>query len=278
LGTGGGGAGGQASATTTTSTGPSDGGPSGSDGGLFFDAGTTDAGDGCSAAAKLIYVVTIDMLLYSFDPSTLTFTKIGMVTCGENSAWSMGVDRSGTAWMLFASGKIYNVSTADASCTPTAYVPGTTQFAHFGMGFVADAPGSTAETLYVSDTGGAGLGKIDTTTLKLTPIAQYSPPLGVSELTGTGDARLFGFWPTSPVQVAQINETTAVLSGQTSFSNVTVGGGFAFSFWGGDFWLFTGGNVYQYTPANGTAPSVATYPFTVVGAGVSTCAPLTPTQ
>jgi hypothetical protein len=95
------------------------------------------------------------------------------------------------------------------------------------------------------------------------------------ELTGTADARLIGFW-TSPVTIGQIDKTTAAVISQTPLPAIAPAGGFAFSFWGGDFWLFTAGNVYQYTPPTATAPSVATYPFTVVGAGVSTCAPLTP--
>jgi hypothetical protein len=269
-GTGGGTGGGTGAMTTGTTTG------SMPDGGLILDAGGDDGGSGCSAAAKLIYVATFDMLLYSFDPATLTFAKIGPIVCGSDvsSVASMAVDRNGTAWVHFISGNLYKVSTADATCTPTAFVSSPT-FGGFGMGFVADAPGSTQETLYVSGVKGGVLGTIDTTTLMLTPIATFNPPLGGGELTGTADARLFGFWA-SPVTVGQIDKTTAAVISQTQLPAVAPSGGFAFSFWGGDFWLFTAGNVYQYTPPTAAAPSVATYPFTVVGAGVSTCAPLTP--
>ncbi len=75
------------------------------------------------------------------------------------------------------------------------------------MGFSTDAMGSTAETLYVTGTGtvgggdSPGLGKIDLATKKLVPIKQFSGDallVGQSaELTGTGDARLFGFFTTS---------------------------------------------------------------------------------
>jgi hypothetical protein len=270
--------GGKSGAGGTSVTSSGTGTPS-NDTGLLLDAGLGDGsvGDDCAASAKLIYVVTRDRQLYSFDPPALAFAKVGDVACAnETSAFSMAVDRSGVAWMLFTSGKLYRVSTVDASCTVTPFVGGSVTFTHFGMGFVSDAPGSAAETLFISDYGGGGLGKIDTASLQITPIGQYAPPLGSSELTGTGDARLFGFFPLSPVKVAEIDKGTAKILSQVDLPGISIGLGYAFAFWGGDFWLFSGTEVNQYKPANGTATPVVAYPFAVVGAGVSTCAPLTP--
>jgi hypothetical protein len=54
------------------------------------------------------------------------------------------------------------------------------------------------------------------------------------------------------------------------------GTGWAFAFWGGDFWIFTTPgpqNTWHYDPATKTANIVAHYSDAVVGAGVSTCAP-----
>ncbi len=55
---------------------------------------------------------------------------------------------------------------------------------------------------------------------------------------------------------------------------------YAFAFWGGDFWIFTsrgtffasGTDVSRFTPGQ-PAAAVSTFGSTVVGAGVSTCAP-----
>jgi hypothetical protein len=53
---------------------------------------------------------------------------------------------------------------------------------------------------------------------------------------------------------------------------------YAFAFWGGDFYVFTGTEgtttVTKWDPAAGTESFHATLPATIVGAGVSTCAPL----
>jgi hypothetical protein len=57
----------------------------------------------------------------------------------------------------------------------------------------------------------------------------------------------------------------------------------AFSFWGGDFYLYTASStttsstVTHYTTADGGIDTgYTTAGFTIVGAGVSTCAPTTP--
>jgi hypothetical protein len=55
----------------------------------------------------------------------------------------------------------------------------------------------------------------------------------------------------------------------------------AFAFWGGDFWVFlmkgteTSTTIYQYDAATGTPKGSKAAPGrTIVGAGVSTCAPV----
>jgi hypothetical protein len=104
------------------------------------------------------------------------------------------------------------------------------------------------------------------------------------------DARLFGFFTTSPVQVAEIdkiNKPGAILE-TTKLPAVETPAAWAFSFRGGDFYLYTAPdpnvdptrttNVSRYRPSDGTTdPSYMTnLGFTIVGAGVSTCAPVAP--
>lgn len=256
------------------------------------DASTPPAG-GCSEAAKLVYVVSRENDLYSFKPDKLAFTKIGRLTCPAavgSTPNSMAVDRSGTAWVNFNDGTLFEVSTANASCKATSFKVGQSGFGRFGMAFATDSAGSSAETLYVAGiTGlnaGHGLGKIDLGTMTLTPIGDYSGSLAgkAAELTGTGDAKLYGFFTTTPATLAEIDKATAATSNAKSLAGVSTGMAWAFSFWGGDFWFYT---------STGTAPSVVTRMkassdgsisvamqdvggFSIVGAGVSTCAPLTP--
>ena len=262
-----------------------DGGPNGPLGG---DGGSSSPSS-CSQAAELVYVIDEEGGLHSFDPSTLTFTTIGTLHCAGAGATynSMAVDRNATAWVNDIDGNIFRVSTADASCASTTFVapPGFTQM---GMGFATDVAGGTGETLYVDGIGGAGLAKIDMATMKLTPIAMFGGALsGLDcELTGTGNAELFGFFTTMPASVAQIDKATAQVLSNVPQQGVNTGTDWAFSAWGGDFYLYTADtttnpgdttNVTRYRPSNGSTTIVKKQiGFRIVGAGVSTCAPTKP--
>jgi hypothetical protein len=277
-------------------------GPAGGDGGatpppplLGGDAAFVDGGGNanCPLETQYVYVIDVTGTLYRFDPPALTFTTVGTLACPSiSSPYSMAVDRNGQAWVVFQDGNLFQVDTKTAGCKATSYSPGQHGFLTFGMGFSTDAPGGTAETLYVSDSGQQpdgtyqptkGLAKLDTATLALTPIAAYDAITARAEMTGTGDARLFGAFEGSPYVVAQIQKTDAKILSQAPQSTINYApdmSNFAFAFWGGDFWLFVGPgtstDVFDYSPSAGTTKKVKTVSFEIVGAGVSTCAPTTP--
>jgi hypothetical protein len=209
----------------------------------------------------------------------------------------MAVDRSATAWVNYDDGSIFQVNTSTLACKATSFVSGQGGFtAALGMGFSSDAPGSNAETLFVSDNtgpgglgvagGGKGLAKLDLGTMTLTPLGPYTAANAGfdAELTGTGDAELYGFFTTTPANLAKIDKATGATPASTSLPTVNAAtGGFAFSFWGGDFWFYTeganGSSVTHFETATQTSKVVLKdLGYTIVGAGVSTCAPQTPVQ
>jgi hypothetical protein len=265
-------------------------------GGSTGEGGGGGGGSGCSAAAKLVYVIDDVGVLYSFYPPSLTFTKIGATNCPGAGGMinSMAVDRSATAWVNAVNGNLYKVSTSDASCEATTFEVGQDGFGpQFGMGFSANTSGGSAETLYVdgiaSDGGiGSGLASLDLSTLRLSPIGNFSGAITDQdcELTGTGDGRLFGFFTTSPASVARIDKTNATVLSDVPQKGVDTGTDWAFSFWGGSFYLYTAdqeqnpddtSDVTEYDPTAGTTKVVKSeIGFRIVGAGVSTCAPVVP--
>jgi hypothetical protein len=200
---------------------------------------------------------------------------------------SMAVDRNATAWVNDVSGHIFKVSTADASCTTTTFVA-PFGFMQMGMGFATDTAGGTSETLYVDGIGGAGLAKINLTTMALTPIGPFGGALlgQDCELTGTGNAELFGFFTTMPASVDEIDESNAQVLSSAPQPGVDTGTDWAFSFWGGDFYLYTADttlnpndttDVTRYSPSTKQTTVVKQQiGFRIVGAGVSTCAPTQP--
>ena len=261
---------------------PDDGGPPAP--GSFADASTSDVGVSepfadCADENKLIYVVSSkDNELHRFNPVTLTFASIGKLRCPTSSdTFSMAVDRRGIAWVEYGDGRIFKVSTEDASCTPTPYRPGQHGFTTFGMGFAKDDTdgGPLSETLYIA---GTTLARLDLSTFEVSLVGRSS--LGQGELTGTAAGTLYGFLGTSG-RIVQFDKTTGDVV-ETYRPDVEIGGGYAFAQWGGDFWVFTApssprSRVTRYSPATNTSSVVLEDTgMLIVGAGSSTCAPAEP--
>ena len=269
-----GGAGGDTNTSTSSGTGGGD---------VEFDAGGSSdggGGDGCSDEAKKVYVLDKAHGLYRFDPPTLALGKVGVLDCPATAGattFSMSVDRAGTAWVLYNDGNLFQVDTKTAACKATSYVPNQNGYKKFGMGFASDTPGSTAETLFLAND--VGIAKLDRVTLKVAPIGEFGFS-AAAELTGTADAKLYGFFYGYPPYVSEIDKGTSALKGESDLDAIDPGTGFAFAFWGGDFWIFTAtsdadSQIHQYSPkTNVTTKVVASTGFKIVGAGVSTCAPL----
>lgn len=291
------------------SSGGSSGGFGGFGDGGGSSGGSSGSGSNCAVgAAQYIYVISDSNNLYTFDPtkfpSTAAFTLVGPVTCDSSGVNSMAVDRNATAYVNFNSGAIFQVSTTSPpTCTPTSFTSGQHGFTPvLGMGFSANSPGSQDETLFVSDNGGPngvctqmttgpgcmglGIGTVDLNTWMLTPVGPYT--MGDSgynaELTGTGDAKLYGFFTTTPGGVGPIDKSSGATNSTMPLSTVSVGtGGYAFSFWGGDFYFYTASStpntvVTHLQTSTGMTTVSDQLGYVIVGAGVSTCAPVAPPQ
>lgn len=282
----------------TTGSGGAGGASASSTTGSFSNSTGSQSTDGCSDDNRLVYLLGDQRELVKFNPATLELTEVGKLNCPVQGGpavptptpFSMAVDRTGFAFVLYNDGNLFHLDTKTAHCTATNFVPHqSSSFDLFGMGFVANAPGSKAETLYVgSYNPGNGIGKLSVGDLTIEPVGYYDAISGAAEMTGTGDARLFGFFLSSPpVVVAEIDKATSKVKSKTALPDIQIGSAWAFAFWGGDFWLFTspnGGNsrIDRYRPNPGSPSDGATTLMVpdagleIVGAGVSTCAPVVP--
>lgn len=261
-----------------------------------FDTGTRpppgDSGtvSDCAEAARWIYLVDSDGSLVRFEPDSVRFTPIGTLSCPASSLatpFSMSVDRNANAWVLYSDGNVFSVSTSDASCRATGFTPNQAGFEVFGMGFASNGAMSTDETLYIAGGPesmigtGANLGRLDTASLSVSSIGALP---GWPELTGTGLGELWGFFPmTSPASVRQIDKASGGTSREFPLSAIdtTSTQAWAFAFWGGRFYIFiqalfdTSTNVWRLDPTDGSVIElVHDSGYRIVGAGVSTCAPV----
>jgi hypothetical protein len=233
-----------------------------------------------------IYLVSAQSQLIAYLPKANRFDLRGRLACPSRpwaTPFSMAVARSGMARVLYNDGRLYEVDVHDASCQPTAFVtnqpPG---FRLFGMGYGAQSDGS--EDLYVASirfTGPSlGLARIDEA-YQLHFINKLSQNPGYHlELTPTGAGPLYGYFineRTPGGTLVEIDTQTAAIVQATPLNVGTHSRSLAIAWWGGFFYVFTsyprGTEVTRYDPDTRASQVVAEIDQTIVGAGVSTCAP-----
>jgi hypothetical protein len=254
--------------------------------------------DECAdAGTTYIYLITSENELARFYPPEGQVHIIGPISCPvtdpQDAPFSMAVDRAGTAYVLFNQGDLFRVNTGTAACQATTFQKDQNGFHTFGMGYSANVA-DAGETLYIASDFGGGvdperLGVLDTTLMVPTEVGQFDQMIGNAELTGSGDGHLYGFGieninGQSFVHLAEIDKQTAGII-DDAFITLPSGNeqidGWAFAFWGGDFYFFTStqsmvqqSNIARYHPGDPPmATLVTTFGGTIVGAGVSTCAP-----
>jgi hypothetical protein len=245
--------------------------------------------DSCETkGVELIYLVDTDHNLSSFDPTKLPgdpFHLVGKLTCDPSSSpFSMAVDRHGVAWVLYENGRVFRVSIIDGHCSSSGVTPADAPRT-FGMGFVSDGPTATTEKLFVAaNEDSKELATLDTAlaTPRWTPVGTIKAKQTRNpELTGTGEGKLFGYFPEAPRGFVQELDGA---SGKAVGSRFTLGPtsgtvhAYAFAHWGGVFYIFAtdddGSAVHAIHRKNGTYELVLKdLPQHIVGAGVSTCAP-----
>ena len=244
-----------------------------------------EASSPASRALDVIYVITIESQLFAFDPTVAgdaAYHLVGTVACDTNSTpQSMAVDREGSAWVFFSSGKLFRVSTRDASCTPTNYVHPSAN-TMLGMAFTAERSRSERERLFIASPA-FGLATIDVGSLRVEHLDRT--PLK-SELAGGSDAKLFMLTPRdlkqeSPAaRLDQIDRASHKPSALMRLADYGVPSAWAFARYDGLFYLFItpSGLAHSQTwvvdVANKTErlrdPELD---FVVVGAGQSTKIP-----
>lgn len=254
---------------------------------------------------KKVFVVTTDLSalpyeshLFRFDPTDVSYTHIGELSCPGSFLRTMAVDRDGLGWGSMGDGSLVRIDTETADCTASGMELEQHSISRYGMGY-ATLGESDSEKLYITATGSDWSGQanqpyrklaaIDTNTLLIDLIGDLEAPVPANmELTGTGDGRLFGMvldvrdLRNIIVSVDELNaDTAATISSKTV--PLEANSGFAFAHWGGDFWLFTEADdgkarVAQFDFETGVVEQTVDVDLgvagSIVGAGVSTCAPI----
>jgi hypothetical protein len=285
--------GGAATTPGTSGGGGASGGSSGGSSGGIPSGGGSDApaAGNCTEAAKLVYLVSKQKELWSFNPAlagAAAYRRVGALRCNTTSSpQTMGVDRTGTAWVFYSDGSLHKVDVTTASCTSTGFTyPDVVPFEglNLGSGFTALGGDPTRETLFLLRSA-EGLSTFETNARRLTETGKLVGSLG--ELTGGPDGRLFAFNPMGTPKISEVNTTTFALTPVKTFASSFFSGvrSFALSRYAGAFYMFTAtldidgiatgpSKVTVYDPSTDALTTRdANVGFTVVGAGQSVCVP-----
>ena len=245
----------------------------------------------CTEGTELVYVVDQNNMFYSFDPlanASSAFKQVGTgpLSCPSGGQpYSMSVDRNGWAYVLFGPPciGINRVDIKTGACKGLiSFTCGTSDFSDFGMGYVTDGPDTLEEKLYIANLDQPSqLATLDVKTGKVNVVGSITYAGG--EFTGNSLGQLWGFFPReSPPIVAQIDKTNGqAIKDQifplSSLSNSAAA--WAFAHWGGAYYIFYKTYEESSTSVYKLQGGVLTTHISgsgklIVGAGVSTCAPI----
>lgn len=253
----------------------------------------------CAAGTDLVYVVSRDGELHSFDPVALRFQRIGELRCPgtrRSLPHSMAVDRGGQAWVGYDNGVIALANITTAECTASRVNVRSARIgARFGMGFAPTPEGGIGgETLFLTTEpplrlftdghvarGDSLLARIDDgETIRVT--GRFPPSFhGLSgELSSRSDGRLFAFFTGVPFQLAEVDPENADIRWQKDLNGMRFAesgsGSWAFAAVGSEFFFFwadqASSSVVTRLKEDGTLEHVIPNAgIQIVGAGASTC-------
>jgi hypothetical protein len=278
------------------SGGSNDGGNNGSD-----DGGGSNGGY-CTDPAKLVYTLEENKRFSKFDPATGTFTPIGngyincQTTTTNSAPYSMSLDRNAIAHVLFRNPfnaseppQLFRVDTSSGTCTPTNWAE-QLGIKLFVQAYSTDTMGGEDDRWYIA--GGSSITSTTLTFAELDPTSFVATPrgslVGPADISGNADAELWTYVATSnPPRIDKVDKATGASTMSIPLANLAgTPQTWAFARWGGDFWVFLkrgsdqATKIYQFDGTSGTLKNttdtnlVGPTTRNVVGAAVSTCAPL----
>jgi hypothetical protein len=195
-------------------------------------------------------VLSDDAELWTFDPSSGTFSFVAAADCGTGEGpYSMALDRSGRAWILYAGSQ--DVLTLDVNapgaCDDPGFTPGQAGFVLFGMAFAGNGERDDCASLYMlSYTGmgpftegpGAGmLGVMDPQTATVKAVGPID--FNGGELSGTAEGQLFAFAGKEPAKLVEYEKSTAEALSVLPLTGFHKTNASAFTVFRGDPYFFT---------------------------------------
>lgn len=291
---------------------PTEAEPADAAGDSSLDAGIGPGSLSCADAGKYIFLFDKSDTLLRFDPTIAdpsAITIVGPMQCASDQVVpnSMAVDREGRGWALYGNwvstpqqydcAGVFLVDLGDGHCLGKSQVVcGSSGFNAFGMAFVGN-PAGLDDTLYLANYVTPSLGKVDLSTGQ---IANLGTLPGSCELTGDAKGELWGFFPgdwlkKQPAELLELDPSNGQTLSTVPLPQIGAltpdaaaypfpgASDYATAFWGGYVYVFfymdgydSSTNVWKISPSGSVQKYISNTGWHIVGAGVSTCAPVTP--
>jgi hypothetical protein len=261
----------------------------------------------CVGTGEGIYLLSDTGVLWTFDPDTLEFEELGAVEC-PTTGWptAMAVDRQGGALLAYVVDPVgagvpptietFAIELGDPSACEAAVLPLPDDRMLAGTGYASASAADPCDDLYlfarsaVDDAPGtSAIARVDDDG---NWVELGAAPWMSAQLSGTGDGRLFAFAFAAgdegnfgEASLVELDKNDAAVVEAVDVPQGSDGDSMAFAFWGGDAWFFTDGwhdtSVvrrldHDGSDGGGTSVVVDETPMRIMGAGVSTCAPIGP--
>lgn len=262
----------------------------------------------CVGTGEGIYLLSDANELWTFDPDTLEFEVLGAVECPTTGMpIAMAVDRQGGALLAYVvlpafagmppTVETFSIALGDPSACEAVELPLPADRMLAGTGYASASATDPCDDLYLfanstldDAPGTSALARVDDDGdwVELGAVPWMS-----AQLSGTGDGRLFGFafaaaqneGDFGEASLVELDRDDAEVLEAVVVPQGTDGDSMAFAFWGGDAWFFTDGPHdtsvvrrldHDGSDGGGTSIVVDETPVRIMGAGVSTCAPIGP--
>lgn len=222
--------------------------------------------------------MSTDFILRQFNPTTYDLKEVGTINCSTSGRpYAISLQRSGILWVLSEYGNISRYNIKSGVCSSTTFTANQSGFEVFSMTFLKK-PTDTSETLYVSKQNDPpnSLGKIDTNTLTLSNIGNYTSGFNTyAEISATSSGTLYGLFQSTNYTIAQIDTSNANIIAQYPLNiSITVPDlSFAFTNANGVFFVFeglvNGTNIHTFNIASNTTTLVKTVSQFIYSAAVS---------
>jgi hypothetical protein len=240
---------------------------------------TPDAGVECTDGGyPIAYLLGPDGAFSTFEPATLTTTRIGAPDCGDPSQpWEFTVSQEGNAYVIYRDWRIFEVNLATLACAPTTFALGSSGLiGGFTSTVAPGSAGSGEDMLFVGQWGNGAapvLARSDLTSFVPTevgPLLPWSRGEFPIDIKADATGRIFALTANGVFLEIDPENGAVISSTVTTFASTSF---WALLLYEGQVYFFNGSEVSRYDVGSNTVSPLGSVgqAVQVTGASAAPC-------